>query len=147
MPAYLLDTNIVLRLVNPKAANHDVVKAAISKLREHNQYCVLTPQVLIEFWAVATRPTTANGFGWDALTTRAEIDRLLDLFPLLEDTPVIFDTWLTLVTTFAVRGKRVHDLRLIAVMQAHKVTHLLTFNTGDFPATPDVTLVHPEQVR
>ena len=32
-------------------------------------------------------------------------------------------------------------------MQTHHVTHLLTFNAGDFPPTPDVTLVHPEQVR
>lgn len=33
---------------------------------------------------------------------------------------------------FAVSGVQVHDARLVAAMQAHNITHILTFNTSDF---------------
>jgi len=147
MPVYLLDTNVLLRLVNATAEGSRHAAEAVARILRRNEECFLTPQVLIEFWCVATRPMAANGLGWDPAKVRLEIDRLLYQFPLLEETPAIFDRWLAIVTSHGARGKRVHDVRLIAVMQTHHVTHLLTFNTGDFPPTPDVTLVHPEQVR
>jgi hypothetical protein len=34
--------------------------------------CFLTPQVLIEFWVVATRPLEVNGLGWTTQKTRLE---------------------------------------------------------------------------
>jgi len=146
MAVYLLDTNVLLRLVNATASGSGQAAQAVSRILRRNEECLLTPQVLIEFWCVATRPIAANGLGWDPAKARLEVDRLLQQFPLLEDTSEIFHRWLAIVTSQDARGKRVHDLRLIAVMQAHRVTHLLTFNTSDFPPTPDIAFVHPEQV-
>jgi predicted nucleic acid-binding protein len=146
MPAYLLDTNVLLRLADPSAQGHDVAGRAVSQLLARNEPCFLTPQVLIEFWAVATRPAIANGLGWDAARARLEIDRLLDQFPLLEDIPAVFYHWLALVTSHNLSGKRVHDARLIAVMEAHQVTHLLTFNVADFPSAAGISIVHPRAV-
>ena len=51
-----------------------------------------------------------------------------------------------LVATHVVKGKKVHDARLVTVMLAHGVTHLLTFNTSDFINYPGITLVHPSDV-
>jgi hypothetical protein len=31
-----------------------------------------------------------------------------------------------------IAGKQVHDARLVAVCHTHAVTHILTFNVGDF---------------
>lgn len=146
MPAYLLDTNVLLRLVDPAAEAHGTAVRAVSELLGRNEPCLLTSQVLIEFWSVSTRPLAANSLGWDPPKTRLEIDRLLNQFPLLEDTPGVFQRWLMLVTQHGVLGKRVHDLRLLAVMQAHGVDHLLTFNVSDFPSSAGVTLVHPQQI-
>jgi hypothetical protein len=39
--------------------------------------CVITAQVLIEFWVVATRPIEVNGLGWSVEKTRAKINRLI----------------------------------------------------------------------
>jgi hypothetical protein len=39
------------------------------------------------------------------------------------------------VKQLPVHGERVHDARIVAVLQAHAVEHLLTFNGADFVAS------------
>ena len=107
-----------------------VARRAIIALRRQNYRLFLTTQNLIEFWAVATRPVEANGFGWTSERTAKEVADLQERFPLLPDSPEIFTRWLELVKQCPVHGKRVHDARLVAVLQAHAVEHLITFNTS-----------------
>jgi predicted nucleic acid-binding protein len=147
MATFLLDTNLLLRLSDGGSPHQALADQAIKRLRLRGDWPCLTAQNLIEFWAVATRPAPANGFGWDIQKTRMEIDQLLNKFPLLEDTPAILTNWINLVTTHDTKGKKVHDARLVAVMQAHGVTHLLTFNTDDFKGYSDIALVHPSDVN
>jgi predicted nucleic acid-binding protein len=109
--------------------------------------CFLTPQVLIEFWVVATRPLEVNGLGWTTRKTRQEIAQILYQFTLLEETPDVFTLWFQLVAEYDIKGKRTHDIRLLAVMKAHRITHLLTFNPDDFIALPDITIVNPQNCR
>jgi predicted nucleic acid-binding protein len=45
-----------------------------------------------------------------------------------------------------IKGKKVHDARLVATMLTHGVTHLLTFNTDDFKDYPNIALLHPNDV-
>ena len=104
---------------------------------------LLTPQNFIEFWAVATRPVEANGFGWSSERTTKEVTELQERFPVLPDTPDIFSCWLDLVKQWPVHGKRVHDARLVAVLKAHSISHLITFNTADFAAFAFLSCVHP----
>ena len=52
--------------------------------------------------------------------------------------------WFELVQRFSVRGKRVHDARLVAVFQAHNIEHLISFNTADFAAFPFLSLLDPD---
>ena len=77
---------------------------------------------------------------------RSQIEQFLDQFHLLDDSLAIFAHWWTLVTTHNVKGKNVHDTRLVAVIMAHGITHLLTFNTDDFRRFPNITLIHPNEV-
>jgi predicted nucleic acid-binding protein len=62
MTTYLIDTNVLLRSVQGKSAEHPSVVSAIALLLEKGEELFLAPQVLVEFWAVATRPVDANGF-------------------------------------------------------------------------------------
>ncbi|HMB27172.1 MAG TPA: PIN domain-containing protein [Blastocatellia bacterium] len=146
MATFLLDTNLLLRLSDGASPDQALADQAIKRLHLRGDWPCLTAQNLIEFWAVATRPVNANGFGWDTQKTRVEIDQLLSKFPLLDDTPAILTNWVNLVATHDVKGKKVHDARLVAVMLAHSVTHLLTFNTSDFINYPGITLVHPSDM-
>ncbi len=146
MIKYLLDTNVILRLCNPSDGQHDLATEAIFYLLNQGDECFLTGQVLIELWVVATRPVEVNGLGWATDKTKNMIGELLNRFPLLEESPQIFLNWLDLVTTDQVRGKRTHDARLIAVMLANNITHILTFNPGDFALTSRITVICPQQL-
>jgi predicted nucleic acid-binding protein len=143
---YLLDTNVVVRLMEPAAPEHAMVKEAIRRLIAAGQALVLAPQVLTEFWVVATRPVEVNGFGWHPSKTADVITRLRSQFVLLDEGPAAFERWLTLVEAAKVRGKRAHDARLAAVMLSQGVTSILTLNTADFDGLPGVTALHPSAV-
>ncbi|MBD1878468.1 type II toxin-antitoxin system VapC family toxin [Coleofasciculus sp. FACHB-T130] len=143
MTRYLLDTNVVLRLCSPTDVQHSLAIDAISCLLTQEDECFLTAQVLVEFWVVATRPIEVNGLGWAVEQTRNTVDQLLDRFPLLEEIPQIFPNWLDLVTINKVMGKRTHDVRIVAVMLAHGVTHLLTFNPRDFAGISGIKIMLP----
>lgn len=146
MTRYLLDTNVVMRFCNSSDVQFSVAVNAISRLLAQEDECLLTAQVLVEFWVVATRPLEVNGLGWTIEQTRSTINQLLDRFPLLEETSQIFPNWLNLVTIGKVMGKRTHDARIVAAMRAHEVTHLLTFNPSDFKITSGITIVHPTEI-
>src|SRR5438309_2075278 len=138
MPDHLVDTNLLLRSSDPGSPTYLLAIDAITRLIAGGGAVFITAQNLVEFWAVATRPLDANGLGWSIEQARIEIERLLDQFSLLEETPAVFAHWLQLVTSSRVSGRQVHDARLVAVMQAHSVTHLLTFNTEDFRRYPGI---------
>lgn len=146
MTRYLLDTNVVLRFCNPCDVQHRVATDAISCLLAQGDECFLTAQVLIELWVVATRSVVVNGLGWTVEQTRNIIDQLLNRFPLLEESSEVFPNWLDLVTTSKVMGKRTHDVRIVAVMLVHGITHLLTFNPSDFAVTSSITIVRFQEL-
>lgn len=146
MTTYLLDTNVWLRAVQLTAPQHLVAVNALAALLDRGDDIVITAQNLIEFWSVATRPADVNGLGWPVTVAQVEIERVRTLFPLLDDTPAILAHWLTLVTTHGVIGRRVHDARLVAVMLAHTIGHVLTFNGDDFRRFPEIVVVDPADI-
>ncbi|MFB2970983.1 type II toxin-antitoxin system VapC family toxin [Aerosakkonema sp. BLCC-F183] len=146
MTDYLLDTNILLRMSDSNSPVHLLATRATANLIKQGHQVYITSQNIVEFWVVATRPIEVNGLGWTVEKTSTEVEELLNQFPLLEENPLIFTHWLNCVTTNNVKGKRVHDVRLIAVMLAHNITHLLTFNTDDFIGIEGIAIVHPQTV-
>jgi predicted nucleic acid-binding protein len=144
--AYLLDTNVVVRLMEPSAPEHTVVSNAIRKLIREGHMLFLAPQVLTELWVVATRPAEANGFGWSPSKAADVVARVRSRFATLDDGPAAFERWLALVQSAEVCGKRAHDARIAAVMLSHDVTCVLTLNTADFETLPGITAVHPASV-
>jgi predicted nucleic acid-binding protein len=145
MTRYLVDTNVLLRGAVTTSIRNPTAAGAIAALLERGDEVLLAPQVLIEFWSVATRPAEVNGFGWPVEAVRLEIDRLLEQFPLLPESPTVFGEWLRLVTQHGVVGKRVHDTWLVAFFNIHQVGRLLTFNTNDFRGY-GIAVVSPEEI-
>lgn len=139
----LLDTNILSRLAQPGHVQHRAALDATDALQLRGDVLCLVPQVLYEFWVVATRPPAVNGLGLPVAVVAAELTRLKSIFPLLFDTPAIFGEWERLVTTHQVSGKNAHDARLVAAMTVHGLTYILTFNTADFARYPGVTALDP----
>jgi len=146
MVDYLLDTNILLRMSDSASPLNLLAGQVAAKLLQQQHRLFITSQTIIEFWVVATRPTDVNGLGWGVEQTLTEIEQILNQFPQLQETPEIFSYWLHLVTQYQLQGKRVHDARLVAVMLAHNVTHLLTFNPNDFRRINEIVVVDPQSM-
>lgn len=146
MATYLLDTNILLRMSDATCADHLLAGQSVAKLLLRSDEVYLTAQNLIEFWAVATRPANANGLGWTTQQTALEIEAIQHKFPLLPDSPDILSHWLLLVKAHDIKGKKVHDARLVAVMITHSIANLLTFNVGDFKSFTNITAHHPNDI-
>ena len=148
--SYLADTNLLVRLANRRDSFHAIVSQALDELHQKGKIIYITPQVLVEFRAVATRPITANGLGLSPAEVEVKAAEFETIFPLLEEIPVIFPHWKTLVAAAGVIGKQVHDARLVAVCHARGVTHLLTFNGVHFARlvgfSPGVEVIYPTDV-
>jgi len=143
---YLVDTNVASRRVLPADPHHFVITQAIDLLRHQGDVLYITAQVIIEFHALATRPVEANGLGMAAAQASLEATKIEAIFPLLPEVPAIFPLWRNLVDTFGVIGRQVYDARIVAVMQAHGVTHVLTMNPTHFRRFAGITVVEPQDV-
>ncbi len=141
MALYLLDTNVLLRLVDATDPLHPLAVSATRHLIHNNHELRVHAQALIEFWAVATRPVPANGLGWEPFKTEKAVRAFLNNFTFIDDDARIFENWLKLV-----RGKQVHDTRLAAAMLTHGVTELLTFNDTDFKRFTSIRAWNPADV-
>ena len=146
MARYLADTNLLLRLSDTPSLQNPVAAKALARLFREEHEVFITAQNIIEFWAVATRPLEANGLGWTSHRTAQEVRAIREKFPLLLDSPGIFEEWSRLVEQLPVSGKRVHDARLVAVLKENCLDHLLTFNTVDFTAFPGISVVAPQSL-
>lgn len=74
-----------------------------------------------EFWNVCTRPVNLNGLGNSITATDRLASRIETFFTVLPDSMEAFRIWRRLIVEHEVRGAKVHDARLAAIMQAHGI--------------------------
>lgn len=87
---YLLDTNILLRLIDFEPWQHDEAANALLDLR--NQECVffIMLQNVSEFWNVCIRPKDQNGLGLTINETNDHLARFERLFTVVPDTIEVY---------------------------------------------------------
>jgi predicted nucleic acid-binding protein len=139
----LLDTSTLLRTLQPLHPQRETARVAIIALTSRGHELHIVPQNLMELWVVATRPTSQNGLGLSIKEATSELMRLKSMFPLLPDTPAIYPVWESLVIQHQVSGKPAHDARLVAAMQVHGLTTILTFDKTGFSRYAGIEVVHP----
>ncbi len=142
----LLDSNILLRIAEPKhPMRAKALRAAAAVLGRGDDLCLVS-QNLYEFWVVCTRPVKQNGLGLSTPQAEAELAKLKAQFPIHDDTPAIRLAWEQLVLKYQVVGKNAHDARLVAAMITHSIKQILTFNTADFQRYSEIEAIAPDQV-
>lgn len=142
----LLDTNVLLRFGNRGQAQHQLARDAITGIRESGHECVLVPQVLYEYWVVATRPAENNGLDMTTSAAETAVAEFVSTFSVLRDERGVFQQWRNLVVTHDIKGKLAHDARLVAAMLRHGVTKLLTFNVADFAQFASIEVFTPGEI-
>lgn len=145
---YLFDTNIFLRLASSHDPARPLALQAFQELRNRRETLCYTPQVLAEFWSVATRsPSARGGLGLSPTETERRARVIERYFRLLPDSLATYHEWRQLIVRYTVVGAQVHDARLVASMKAYGISHLLTFNVEDFRRYPDITVIEPQHLR
>jgi predicted nucleic acid-binding protein len=143
----LADTGILLRLLEPTDPQHAPVRNALRTLRQRGHGRATAPQNAAEFWNVCTRPATARGgFGLSVPEADRRLRIVERLFHVLPESPAVYSAWRRIIVAHAVMGVQVHDARLVAHLEVHGLTHLLTLNPGDFARYPKVTAITPSSV-
>jgi len=142
----LVDTNIFLRASDASSLHHAVCVSALSSLASPPWEAFVCAQVIIEFWAVATRPREANGLGLSINDAETTVGDILNTFQCLEEPAKIVEVWRNLAVSHRVAGKQSHDARLVAIMQSQGVSQLVSINTGDFKRFSEIVCVTPDQV-
>jgi predicted nucleic acid-binding protein len=143
----LIDSNILLRWVQPQLPSYSVIQTAIDTLTKWDAQLCYTSQNLGEFWNTCTRPVDRNGFGLtpEETDTRARIIEAKLQF--LADAEAVHEVWRKMLVKHDISGVQVHDARLVASMQVHGISHILTFNTRDFTRYSQIIAIHPQEVK
>lgn len=140
----LVNTNVLVRAAMPTDPQYAEALNSLLTLGRLGHVPSVVPQVVYEYWVVATRPKEQNGLAISVAEATRDIDDICRDYLFLEDAPEIFASRRQLVAAYNVLGKKAHDARLVAAMLRHGVTHLLTFNEQDFARFAEITVISPE---
>lgn len=144
---YLVDTNVLLRLLQRNDPNYSTIRRAVRTLIARGDDLCCAPQNIVELWNVSTRPATARGgFGLANTETDRRVRLIERIFTILEETLAVYPQWRRLVVDNVVAGVQVHDARIVSVMNVHGITHILTLNGADFSRYTGITSVSPDEI-
>jgi predicted nucleic acid-binding protein len=144
---FLVDTNILVRSNVQSPLVTEEAYRAVSVLRNSSSPLYATLQSFSEFWNVSTRPVANNGYAFTPSWASAQLEVLEQTFIFLPHDQIMYAHWRGLVSRYDIRGKQVHDAKLVASMLAYDIPNLLTYNVSDFKRFSEITAVHPENIR
>jgi predicted nucleic acid-binding protein len=144
--SYLVDTNILLRLVQPDSPEYGTIRQCTDRLWERGADLFYTSQNLAEFWNVCTRPADRNGFGFSVAETDERASLIEAKFSFAADSEATHQEWRKIVVAAGVSGIQVHDARMVAAMRVHGIANLLTLNAKDFRRFSGITVLSPDEV-
>ena len=93
MSGYLIDTNVLVRLVLPHDPLSPVATAVVDELKRRGQKASVASQNVVEFWSVATRPVSVNGLGMLPDKVATEVHRIEKMFRVLDDVASAYKRW------------------------------------------------------
>jgi predicted nucleic acid-binding protein len=142
----LVDTSILIRTLQPHHSLYAPAERAVWLLPEQVENFTSSRKTLSSYGPLRPGHLEENGLGMTAAKAAAELERIKGMFLFLPETPAIYPACETLVLRHRVMGKSSHDARLVAAMQAHRLTAILTFDAAEFSRYPGIEVVHPTDV-
>jgi predicted nucleic acid-binding protein len=127
-----VDSNVLLSATDRARATHTESQEFLAACVRGNLRGFACGQVFREYALVATRPVEVNGLGVPAGQAASNIRSFLQAVQVLEETAESLQELLRLVDAHDLKGKRIHDANLVAVMRSHGLRAIKTWNPGDF---------------
>jgi len=125
----VVDTNVLLAATD---RSRDSYRAATDLFNEDERRLAITPQIVREYLAVATRSLEVNGLGLVAKDAVANMQQFLDDMKLLNEDASTTRLLLDLIGGVPAAGKQVHDANVVSVAVAHRAVAIITDNTRHF---------------
>jgi predicted nucleic acid-binding protein len=144
MPAEpgVIDTNVLVYALDADAPQHAVSRALLEEARDGSASLYVTSQILCEFYSIVTNARRVARPRSPADASSA-ISGLLAFLNVLPVPARAVEGWLGLLRRNPVTGGDIFDLQIIATMQENGVQRIYTFNTEDFAAFRELSVVMP----
>jgi len=136
-----VDTNVLLSATDTDRPQHADALEFLEAGRLGHLRLFASNQIFREYLVVATRPLKANGLGLSPEKAASNINLFRRVIAVLPETPETTSALLGLVKSKKLKGKRIHDANLVAIMQQHGLQRLKTCNPQDFSPFPKLVLV------
>lgn len=136
-----VDTNVLVHANVAEAPLHLAALKALADARDGGCGLWISRQVIREYLVVMTRPQT-----FASLPRKIILDQIQafgDHFSIAEDSALVTEHLLRLLTDHDVGGKRIHDANIVATMLALGIPKLLTHNVADFARFNGLIQVEP----
>ena len=133
-----LDTNILVYLANEDSPFHLRIVKKFKEIARENELWILR-QVLREYVVVMTRP----GIIEKPLSSREialDIEKWESNFQIADETEEVTGILVELIKTYDIKGKRIHDVNIVATMMVNSIQTLFTLNAGDFKKFEELQL-------
>ena len=135
----VVDTNVLVYSSVVNCLNHRQARQWLATLHEQEVELCITTQILREYLVVLTRSTIFEE-RFTVEQVLEELGALLQTVTVLGESTVSAECLQDLVRRYQVRGKRIHDANIVAVMLVQGIVRLVTYNVGDFKQFREIML-------
>jgi predicted nucleic acid-binding protein len=137
----LVDTNVLLEATDEGRPLHEQALALFLNAPQDGVDLFLGTQVVREYLVVATRPVENNGLGMSTETALENIRRFRKRASLVAETLRAGEVFLEWAGRFEIRGKKLHDLQILATASVAGMDGLITANMNDFPESSPLAII------
>jgi len=126
------DTNVLVSAVDRGRRLHVQALHVLNGLLNRGIALCVSGQVVREFLVVCTRPVDANGLGLSPREAVRNAEAIIQRCTILDENRDVPLRLLDIARTATCAGKQLHDANVVATMQEHGLTRLVTGNPRDF---------------
>ena len=127
-----VDTNVLLACSDGLRVTHEDSLHFLEKAVRGEYRLFACGQVFREYMVVTTRPLEENGMGLSPKKSHENIQTFRKVIQVLDETSDSLTELARMVKQYELKGKRIHDANLVAVMRTYGLSHLKTWNPKDF---------------
>ena len=137
----LVATNVLLEATDEGRRFHAQAQNLFRNASDDGVDLFLGTQVLREYLVVATRPIENNGLGMTTELALDNIKRFRKRVSLVAETLQAGELFVEWAGKYGIRGKRLHDLQILATASVAGMHALITANEKDYPESTPLTII------
>lgn len=140
-----IDTNLLVYFTNEDSPFHNISVKIITEASKNNKLFI-SRQVLREYAVIMTREgIIEKPLSPEEVTD--DIDLFQSIYNTLDENIDVTQNLNCLIKKYKLKGKRIHDANITAVMMSNDIKNLITFNTEDFKKFSEINLINVEDYK